>query len=168
MASELKSTFSKEDVATLIEAMGDWEMVGNHEFHVLQLIKNAPMPPEDHEAHDYMQQIKDHFYKREKDIMASRETRQEKAVMLKAKLMLVRRDMAINTLFDMANTAESSASEAAGTVVAEMPTVSSEPAPPIPMAETSDDSQEALRKAEKFIDDLGVWKHYQKFLADNP
>jgi hypothetical protein len=94
--------------------------------------------------------IKDHYKKREKDIKDSQVTRQERAVFLKAKLMLVRRDMGINALFEMATETPAVATQT--TETKDMPVV----------AEASD----KLSKAEFFIRDLGVWDHYQKFLEE--
>lgn len=159
---ELSSKFSRDDIETLLEAIGDWEMLGNQEFHVLQMIKNAPMPPDDHEAHEAMQNIKDHFKRREKDIMRSREVRQERSIFLKAKLMLVRKDIGITQLFDMAaavdpNTPLTPKEEECGEGCETV-------------QETKRDTVASLRKklelAEFFIDDLGVKSHYEKFLAE--
>lgn len=157
---ELSSQFTREDIETLLEAMGDWEVLGNHEFHVMQMIKGAPLPPEDHEAFEVMQQIKEHYRKREKDIKASREVRQEKAVFLKAKLMLVRKELGINQLFDMsANTDPNSP----------MPQPKDESEAPEPKAKpkkADPDVAKKLEMAEFFIKDLGVWPHYEKFLVE--
>ena len=139
----LVSKFSMYDIETLIEAMGDWEMVGNHDFHVLNMIKNAPMPPEDHEAYEVMSQIKEVFRIREKDILASRSLRQEKAIFLKAKLLMVRSKLTSGQLFDMSENAE----------VSKLP--------------KNTDVANRLEQAEFFIKDLGVWDHFQKFLKES-
>lgn len=139
----LVSKFSMYDIETLIEAMGDWEMVGNHDFHVLNMIKNAPMPPEDHEAYEVMSQIKEVFRVREKDILASRSLRQEKAIFLKAKLLMVRSKLTSGQLFDMSENVE----------VSKLP--------------KNTDVANRLEQAEFFIKDLGVWDHFQKFLKES-
>lgn len=139
----LISKFSVYDIETLIEAMGDWEMVGNHDFHVLNMIKNAPMPPEDHEAYEVMSQIKDVFRAREKDILASRSLRQEKAIFLKAKLLMVRSKLTSGQLFDMSENAD------------------------VAKGVKKTDVDNRLEQAEFFIKDLGVWDHFQKFLKEN-
>lgn len=167
---ELTSKFSRDDVETLIEAMGDWEALGNQEYTLLQMIKGAPLPPEDHEAFEYMQHIKDHFRRREREIMDGRLTRQEKSVFLKAKLMMVRRDLGINKLFEMA-----AAEEQSPIHLSETPSRSDEEKLPslfpedevikIPV-KSSDDIAKRLKLAEFFIKDLGVWGHYEKFLAE--
>jgi hypothetical protein len=149
MSSTFDSRFNRDDIETLIEAMGDWEMVGNHDFHLLTMIKNAPMPPEDHEAYDVMNQIKDVFRSREKDILASRALRQEKSIFLKAKLLMVRGEVGIDKLFDMAEQCDTSAP------------------PKIAAPKPTSDAAKKLELAEFFIKDLGVWDHFQKFLQDN-
>jgi hypothetical protein len=157
--AELKSTFTRDDLETLLEAAGDWESLGNQEFSFMQMIEGAPMPPEDHEAYEVWKGIKEHFRSKKKSILASRALRQEKAVFLKAKLMLVRRDMEIDDLFEM--TTEAGPVPAS---IPEAPEVSEAPAP-TPTTAPSDAAQK-LEQAEFFIRDLGVWDHYEKFLAE--
>ena len=153
--SELSSKFSRDDIETLLEAMNDWETLGGQEFHLMNIVKSTPMPPEDHEAYEMVSMIKEHYAKREKDIKESRITRQERAVFLKAKLMLVRRDMSVNQLFEMAT------EDAPAVPVSEAKTeVGCSEAKPAPFV------QNDLQRAEFFIRDLGVWDHYQKFLNE--
>lgn len=161
--SSLDSKFSREDLETLIEAMGDWESLGNHEFHVLQMVKNIPMPPEDHEAFEFIGKLKEHFRNRERDIKDSRVTRQEKSVFLKAKLMLVRKDLGISQLFDMA--AEAAACESHAAPKEKVPVMVGVDAPELDTSDMSP-AEKGLAEAEFFIKDLGVWDHYQTFLAD--
>lgn len=151
--TDLSSKFTRDDVETLIESVGDWELLGNQEFHVMQMIRNAPMPPEDHEAYEAFQQIKDWYAEREKTILQSKAMRQEKAVFLKAKLMLVRKDMDIHDLFEMA-----SDDPQTDKVVTNPPY--QQPKSPAPGLEKK------LELAEYFIRDLGVWEHYTKFLTE--
>lgn len=152
--AELTSKFTREDLETLIEATGDWEMLGNREYQMLEMIRGAPMPPEDHEAYEIMSQIKEHYKKREREINASRQVRQERAVFLKAKLMLVRMELGTSQLFDMAASVDASQN----------------PAKPAEKATTaaSSEADEALKLAEFFIKDMGagVWDYYQKFLQE--
>lgn len=156
--SELSSKFSRKDIETLIEAIGDWEQLGNHDFHVLNMIKNIPIPPEeDEDAHEAITQIKDHFRRREKDILRSRDVRQEQAVFLKAKLMLIRKDLGIDQLFEMAADASiESQPEAAEQKVVPKKVKKSE----------FEKLRRQLELAEFFIVDLGVKNHYDKFVAE--
>lgn len=151
--TDLSSKFTRDDIETLIESVSDWELVGNQEFHMMQMIRNAPMPPEDHEAFEPIQQIKDYYSEREKNILQSKAMRQEKAVFLKAKLMLVRKEMDIHDLFEMATDAPQTDDQAAiPSAVTPAPTPAPDP--------------NKLEMAEFFIRDLGVWDHYTKFLAE--
>lgn len=154
MASTFDSRFNRDDIETLIEAMGDWEMVGNHDFHLLTMIKNAPMPPEEHEAYEVMNQIKDVFRSRERDILASRALRQEKSIFLKAKLLMIRGEVGIDKLFDMAEHCDSA-------------TALKVDSPKIASKKLATDTEKQLELAQFFIKDLGVWDHFQKFLQDN-
>jgi hypothetical protein len=144
---ELSSKFSRPDIETLIDALGDWELVGTQDYSLLQMIESSPMPPEDHEAYEMVVQVKEHYRNRKKDILASRAIRQEKAIFLKAKLLLVRNGMEIEDLFEM---------EPDPTVPAQIPVQATVPVT----------TGLSLELAEYFIRDLGVWDHYQKFLAE--
>jgi len=164
--SNLDSRFTRDDLETLIEAMGDWESLGNHEFHVLQMVKNIPMPPEEHEAFEFIHKLKEHFRSRERDIKDSRVTRQEKSVFLKAKLMMARRDLGISALFDMAsNMDEGNLSDAPKETVPSSSSGIETPIEDLPTDELSL-AKRGLEQAEFFIKDLGVWEHYQTFLSD--
>jgi hypothetical protein len=157
MSSELSSKFSRDDIETLIEAIDDWEMINNQEFHILQMVKNAPLPPENHESYEYIEKIKEHFSEREKSIKASRQVRQEKSVFIKAKLIMVRRDLAVDQLFEMAVDDKPSTDVA----FKESPVRRKKPS----KAETEDLTAK-LEAAEYFLKDLGVWDHYQRFLKE--
>ena len=163
----LESKFSRNDIDTLIDSMSDWEALGNQDYHLLNMVKNAPMPPEDHEAFEMMQNIKDHFLKREREIKESRETRQERATFLKAKLMLVRTDMGIEQLFEMATdpiVVSPEAKEESPSNKAREPARGKTLEEAIGSASSVVDVQKALERAEYFIRDMGVWSYYEKFL----
>jgi len=148
--ANLTSKFTKQDIETLLEAMDYWEITGNHEYHVLTMIKNAPMPPEDHEAFEAMLQIKNYFQSKEKDIIASRSVRQEKSIFLKAKLMMARNDLGIDELFEMSKEED----------------IKVNSLKQIEISSKNEEIQKQLSYAEYFIKDLGVWDHFQKFLSE--
>ena len=100
MVSSLESTFSKEEMQTLLDSITDWEISRNQEYHVMQMVKNIPLPAEDDESYEYVSELKRQFRLREDNILDSRMARQEKAIFLKAKLMMVIKDMGRNELFD--------------------------------------------------------------------
>lgn len=148
----LEKKFNNQDIETLIEAMEDWEAVGNQEYHILSMIKSAPMPPSDHEAFEYMDQIKQYFKKREKDIMASKSIRQEKSIFLKAKLLMLRQDLQRDEFLEIATTNIENNNKF------------SEKENKINTKES--EIKKKLDMAEFFIKDLGVWSHFEKFLAE--
>jgi hypothetical protein len=152
----LDSALSREDLETLIEAMGDWEAVENHEFHLMSAVKSAPMPSEDHEQYELVKQLKDYYKNREKQIKETRKVRQEKAIFTKAKLMLMRQDLGIGQLFNPP-LVDSPLSDEGEAVVEAAPVIKKE-------ARSIDLLRLAL--AEYFINDMGVWNHYRGFLAD--
>lgn len=157
---ELSSKFSREDIEVLLEATNDWEALGSQEFHLMNMVNGAPVPDEEQypEAYEMVTAIKKHFKQREKDIKDSRITRQERAVFLKAKLMLVRRDMGINQLFEMATEESLPQDIAAQSAVKSAKSI-------VGTAETNFLERD-LKRAEFFIKDLGVWDHYQKYLEE--
>lgn len=137
----LVSSFTPEEMDTMIEAMGDWELVKSQNFFVMKRVEEAPLPPETAEGEgvaeyrEFLLGLKQQFAEQKKEIELTRKNRQEIAVFIKAKLMLNRRDMAVDRLFDMA---------ALGT--------------------------EQVRKDElalmtEFIQDMGVWKYWEDFKA---
>lgn len=157
---ELTSKFTRADIETLIEALGDWEMIGNQEFHFLQMIEDAPLPPEDNEAHEIVLRVKEHYRQKKRQILEHRALRQEQAVFIKAKLMLVRRDMQINDLFEMPVSPE--APETTSVTEAQ----DSQIPPNEENAVSPGNTTRRLYLAEYFIKDLGVWAHYEKYLED--
>lgn len=161
----LKSEFTKSDLDTLIEAMGDWEAVGNYDFHALSMVKNMPMPPEDHEAYEGVKAIKEHFLKRENEIKRSREMRHERATFLKTKLMLVKQDFGISKFFEMSIDSSEGESERQEQPIASPPPPSMSNVPPVHSDELKV-LKDKLELAEFFIRDLGTWSHYEKFLAE--
>lgn len=164
---ELKSGLSRDDLETLIEAVNNWEADGTQEFHVMRMVENAPLPPEDHEAYEFVSNIKDHFRQKKKEIKAALEIRSEKSTFLKAKLMLIRKDIGVNKLFEQASSVED---EAAPVEEAPAPKkVKKKAAPQTNFGEfpaiSEGEEVATLEAAVFFMKDLGVWGHYQKFLA---
>jgi hypothetical protein len=148
----------------------------------MNMVKNAPLPPEDHEAFEMMNHIKSHFQKREKNIKDSRELRQEAATLLKAKLIVVKRDMGIEQLFEMATEIDPSEAPTEATKAPEPEATETPEQTPEPTTEVVEPTSERVEKviehvdeyasvleklerAEFFIKDLGVWDHYEKFLS---
>lgn len=158
--SELSSKFTREEIQTLIDAVDDWENLGMGEWHIAEAVKNSPMPDEGHEAYEMMKAVKEHFRKREMIINDNKEVRMERAVFLKAKLFMVRKALNIDALFEMPVDTSSPPPKAAP--IAEV--VAEKSDSDLPAEDSA--SVEALKQAEFFIRDLGVWGHYEKFLAD--
>ena len=108
MVSSLSSNFVKEDISLLIQAIDDWETNGTHEYAMAMAVKNSPLPPEDNEFYDFIASLKKQFSQRELELARLKEEKQEKAVMLKAKLFLARKEIEINEVFDVASQASES------------------------------------------------------------
>lgn len=149
--SNLDSNLNRDDLETLLEATNDWELIGSNDLYSLNILKAIPLPAEDHESYKFIRDLKDYYRSREKDIRAARAVRQEKAIFLKAKLMMLKRDLDINKLFDEA--------QSPIVEVAKFVPESTEP-------KVEDSVMLSLSRAEDFIRDLGVWEHYQKFCLE--
>jgi len=160
----IDTKITSQDLETLIEAMGDWESTGNHEFHIMNAVKNAILPAEENESYEFVKQVKDHFAKREKQIKADRSVRQEKAIFLKAKLMWHKSQGGIQQIFEDARQPVAqplSASEEEAMLFPGLETTETKP-------QNVDMSSAAakLKLAERFIEECGIRTHYEKFLAD--
>jgi len=162
----LEGKLSLDDIELLIDSMGYWESAGNQDFHMMQMVKNAVLPDEDDDSFEFVKRVKEHFSGREKEIKADRSLRQEKATMLKAKLMLMRSDMGVDWLFEEAGAATTDAEQIEKPV--KVP-VKSENGPKKPVVVKSEKKvvgtdPEKLAKAEQFLEQAGITTYYEGFL----
>lgn len=174
--SVLDSKLTPDDLEILIDAMGDWESTGNNDFHVMNFVRNAIMPPDDDPSFEFVKHIKDHFQKREKDIKATRSLRQEKATLLKAKLMLLRRETGIDQLFEEAKTTsvtepDKQVKEAPATFdeAAKKAALGKAPTQEVREAKNPNkliDPDRKLSLAERYVKECGLWKLYQTYAKD--
>jgi hypothetical protein len=162
MASEMSSQFNRDDIEVLIDSIGDWEMHGNQEYNIAQMIKNIPMPDEDHPQYDVVREAKEHFRRREKLIIQQRADRQEKAVFIRAKLFLTRREVNVNQVFDMA--ADFSDAPLTPQVEEELVSTPDVDSAPKSLSKEAEDYKKRLELAEFFIKDLGVDANYRAYL----
>jgi hypothetical protein len=154
MSNIIDASFNSKDVETLLEAMDIWESTGNVESTVLDYIKKIPVPKGNKEAAQYIKEIKEYWIGQEKDIVSRRDVVREKAIFLKAKLMQAKISKGIDRFFAAPDPLpEVPAKEVAGAVGIDPPP-------------TQADEFGKRQLAEAFIKDLGVWSHYEKFLAD--
>lgn len=175
--SQLNSKFTRDDIDNLIDSVSAWEMEHQHQYHSLQIVKQIPMPPEDHPSYDYIKALKKEFIDRERSIKADQKVNQEKAVFLKAKLMLIRQDMAIDQLFEMATDNTMPIKDSA-------PVENGSSKPEVPN-QTSDDSNRASEKdesdvsvkndltpemkvvmAESFLESISILKNFNEYIGD--
>jgi len=140
--SSLDSAFVKEDINILIEAVDDWEKLNTREYAMMMAIKNMPMPSEDNETYGTIKALKQQASQHEKTITQEKEFNQERAVFLKAKLYLAKKDVEINGLFNLSDH------------------VSDE-------GPKGEFSSKRLELAEKFIEGMGVQSYYDKYLQEN-
>jgi hypothetical protein len=150
----IEGKLTSEDVEVLIESMDYWETTGNREFHIMEMFRNMPLPEADHEAFEPIKEAKKYFAGRERDIKADRALRKEKATILKAKLMLMRQDMAVDRIFDVDTSVTSTASIE--------PTINT--SKDVTKTPQSGVSGNKLAKAEAFLDQSGIKSFYDKFL----
>jgi hypothetical protein len=103
-----------------------------------------------------MDQIKQYFKKREKDIMASKSIRQEKSIFLKAKLLMLRQDLQRDEFLEIATT----------NIENNNKVNEQENKNQLKISTKDSEIKKKLDMAEFFIKDLGVWSHFEKFLAE--
>ena len=96
----LNSNLTTEDLEVLIEAMDEWEHIGNGDFAVMMYAKNIPLPSENEESYEAVKKLKEHFVDNEKKIILARDVRREKATFLKAKLLMGRQEIGVNRFFE--------------------------------------------------------------------
>lgn len=150
--SQLDSSLTFNDIEILLESMNDWEAISTQEMGLMNMIKSAVMPPEDHESYAFVNKLKDHFKKREKEIKDYCSLKQEQAILLRAKLMLIKQDLRVNKFFENACSVESL------------------PKPAQELESGSKELESAKRKlqlAEDFIKDMGVTSYYEAFLSEH-
>lgn len=154
----IEGKLTSEDVEVLIESMDYWETTGNREFHIMEMFRNMPLPEPDHEAFEPIKEAKKYFAGRERDIKADRALRKEKATILKAKLMLMRQDMAVDRIFNVDTSVDAQVEQKD----------TSKDVTKTPQSGVSENSPSKLAKAETFLDQSGIKSYYDKFLDGKP
>jgi len=152
---QLDSRLVKPDLITLIEAVRDWQRVGDRELHMLQMVKDMPYPPEDHEAYDWVSQMKKQYKEREREIKEASELRAEKATLLAAKLYLAKNELSIQGMLDLAEMITTN----------EESLLQEDPQTEIKLSPKSD-AKEELDLAYEYIRDVGIWKNFSDFRAE--
>lgn len=160
----LEGKLTPEDVEVLIESMDFWETSGNREFHIMQMFKNMPLPEQDHEAYEPVKEAKNYFAARERDIKADRSLRKEKATILKAKLMLMRSDMAVDRVFDVDDHPIKPTKNSNPYVDGKLSAAFIDGSDPV----VSEKNVSKLAKAEEFLDQKGIKDYYERFLNGKP
>jgi len=87
---EIDSDLTTEELDTLIEALDDWEKSESHTIEFIEVLKKIPDP--DTEDNPHMEQFIDfkrHMVSKESDLKKDKRIRREKAIFLKAKLLLL-------------------------------------------------------------------------------
>lgn len=99
---DLKASLGTADLEVLLEAMQEWENLGNHDYYVMQQVRNMPIPSEEESEqwNKIITQLKAHYSEREKTIKSDKQVREEKAVFTRAKLMMIRQAVASNKLWN--------------------------------------------------------------------
>lgn len=186
----LDSKLSVSDIQLLVDAVGDWEMNNNHDYHIMQIVKNTIVPDEEEnqEQYEFVMQVKNHFKQREKEINDKRSLRQEQAIILKAKLMLLKNELDVDQIFDDAQESipkikKLQVNAPTAVVVVDEPIKDSK-LDKLDKAESflnqskyakiwelyqSDlnGKPSTLEKIEGYIGELGMTKHYLKYLEEN-
>ena len=95
---EIPSEFTEDDLNTILEAVGVWELQCNADLEMIAKLKMLQDPEfPDEESKEAFYAWKNAMLSREKQIVQHKKVRTEKAILLKAKLILMnQRNMAEN------------------------------------------------------------------------
>lgn len=160
----LRAALNMNDVETLLEAVADWESLGNQDFYAMQQIKNVPIPDEEEneELFKLITALKKHYTDRASEIKAARAVREEKSVFVRAKLMMIKQKISANMIWenpDDANSGNPAPREDA------QPRSSKKTKTSEPKVEESDVDQKKFDLAVQYMTEVGADKNFNDFLA---
>lgn len=160
----LKAKLDLHDIEVLIEAVGEWESLGNQDYYIAQQVKNIPLPDEEEneDAYKYISAVKKHFAEREKDIKAARAVRQEQSTFLRAKLFMMKQSQGVEKLWEAPESSAIAAPKEKDIKVVKEPKKDKkepksevkEPKEPKKAKPKTDDWQLKYEIAEKYMEDL--------------
>ncbi len=154
----LQAALNMSDVETLLEAVADWENLGNQDYFMMQQVKNMPIPSEEENEylHKVLTSLKQHFADQEKSIKMARQIREEKSVFVRAKLLMIKQSVAANMLWSNPDDAG---------VGDTIPTQKKEVV--VNTTSSIEDYKAKYDEAVRFITEVGILSHYEKFLKEN-
>ncbi len=97
---ELEADFTEQDLSTLLDALDEWEMQDIGLLDLIDKLRHIPDPPDDADP-DYthaFEEFKNHMLSQEDKVRRSRTVRREKAILLKAKIILMKQARAADRL----------------------------------------------------------------------
>ena len=155
----LQASLGMADLEVLLEAMSEWENLGNHDYYMMQQVKNMPIPTEEESEqwNKIITQLKSHYANREKTIKSDKQVREEKAVFTRAKLMMIRQAVAANMLWN--NPEDAGSDEPAPAPVKKV-------APPIPKKEM-EDFKRKYEIAVEYMTDMKIMKFFEPYLEEH-
>jgi hypothetical protein len=99
---ELEEEFTPQDLDTILDALDEWETKDVELLELIEKLKHIPDPPEDAnpEYREYFLEFKKHMLSQEHKARSNKKQRRERAVLLKAKIILMNQSRAADKLFD--------------------------------------------------------------------
>lgn len=101
---ELDAEFTNQDLEALLDALDGWEMKDIELLELIEKLKNIPDPPDDADP-EYKEnfiEFKKHMLSQEHRARSNKKQRREKAVLLKAKIILMNQSRAADKFMEEA------------------------------------------------------------------
>ena len=100
----LESDFESPDLDVLLEAMDEWEKVGGEALQIIKFLKDFPadlmLKDAPEEVMEAFQHFKKNHLSKEREVLSKRKLRGERATLLKAKIILMKQEAAMDRLGD--------------------------------------------------------------------
>src|SRR4051812_42429137 len=97
---ELEADFTTKDMDIILDALDEWETKDAGLLEFIEKLKTVPDPKEDVESRENFMEFKKQMLSQESKARSNKKHRREQAVLLKAKIILMNQDKAVNKLFE--------------------------------------------------------------------
>jgi len=106
---ELDGEFTPQDLDTLLDALDEWETKDVELLELIEKLKHIPDPPEDanEQYRETFLEFKKQMLSQEPKARSNKKQRREKAVLLKAKIILINQSRAADKLMEEAQSTSS-------------------------------------------------------------
>lgn len=101
---ELDGEFTPQDLEVMLDALDEWETKDVELLELIEKLKHIPDPPEDanEQYREHFLEFKKHMLSQEHKARSNKKQRREKAVLLKAKIILMNQSRAADQIMEEA------------------------------------------------------------------